>query len=152
MEISKFDGQIYGTIAGRFFKIDRETRAVTVLRADPSRRLAQDSRGNFYFIDGETTDGSNLWRLAFDDGRVPVTGVSLPAGAISLTAGSTQQLSAALQPSFATLKDVTWSTSNAAVADVDAKGLVKAVRSGTATITVTTADGQHQASVTVSVQ
>lgn len=62
MEISRADGQIYGTIAGRYFRIDPASRAVTVLRTEPSRRLAQDLDGNFYFVDGTTTDGENLWR------------------------------------------------------------------------------------------
>ncbi len=63
MQISRADGHIYGTAAGRFFRIDRESRAVTVLRTEPSRYLAQDLDGNFYFVDGTTTDGQNLWRL-----------------------------------------------------------------------------------------
>jgi outer membrane protein assembly factor BamB len=69
MQVSLADGHIYGTIAGRFFRIDRESRAVTVIRQEPSRRLAQDDRGRFYFVDGRTTDGSNLWRMAI--GTVP---------------------------------------------------------------------------------
>lgn len=152
MEISRFDGKIYGSVAGRFFQIDPATLAVTVLRTEPTQRLAQDSRGNFYFADGATTDGSNLWRLAFDDGRVPVTSVSISAGPVTLAPGAKQQLAASVQPTFATVKDVTWATSNAAVAQVAANGLVTAVSPGTATISVLTADGNFLATVTVTVQ
>ena len=66
-------------------------------------------------------------------------------------AGESMQLSATVNPANAMDKTVTWSSSNTAVATVDANGKVTAVGNGTAVITVTTNDGSKTASVTVTV-
>ena len=47
--------------------------------------------------------------------------------------------------------DVIWSSSNTAIATVDASGLVMGVSIGTATITVTTKDEEHSATCEVTV-
>ncbi|WP_316810111.1 Ig domain-containing protein [Pedobacter heparinus] len=65
--------------------------------------------------------------------------------------GRTVQLSAIIAPASATNNNVTWATSNAAVATVNATGLVTGVTAGTAFITVTTADGGKTASCEVTV-
>ena len=52
-----------------------------------------------------------------------------------MTAGTTFQLTPTVGPDDAYDKSVTWSSSNEAVATVDANGLVTAVSSGNATIT-----------------
>ena len=79
-----------------------------------------------------------------------VTGVSLNKPSTSLEAGQTETLTATVTPSDATNQNVTWSTSNSAVATV-ANGVVSAVGQGTATITVTTEDGTKTATCTVTV-
>ncbi len=55
-------------------------------------------------------------------------------------------------PANATNKAVTWSSNNKAIATVNSKGLVTAVKKGTATITVTTKDGNKTATCTVTVK
>ena len=82
---------------------------------------------------------------------VPVESVSLDKTTLGLTEGETAQLTATVLPDNATNKNVTWSTSNASIATVDANGLVTAVSAGTAVITVTTEDGTKTASCTVTV-
>jgi hypothetical protein len=82
---------------------------------------------------------------------VSVTGVSLNATTASLTTGATSQLTATIAPTNATNKAVTWSSSNTAVATVSSSGLVTAVATGTATITVKTTDGNKTASCVVTV-
>ncbi len=82
---------------------------------------------------------------------VAVTGVTLNKTAASLLVGATETLTATVNPTNATNKAVTWSSSNAAVATVSAAGVVTAVSNGTATITVTTADGKKTATCTVTV-
>jgi uncharacterized protein YjdB len=72
---------------------------------------------------------------------VKVSGVSLDRNTLSLSVGSTVQLKATVSPDNATNKKVTWSTSDEKIATVDDQGNVKGVAEGTATITVTTADG-----------
>ncbi len=80
---------------------------------------------------------------------VAVTGVSL-SGAETVVAGQTITLTATVAPNNATNKAVTWTTSNASVATVSG-GVVTGVAEGTATITVTTADGSKTATKTITV-
>lgn len=55
-------------------------------------------------------------------------------------------------PLNATDREVTWASSNPAVATVDSSGMITAVAQGTeVVITATTYDGQHQASTRVQV-
>ena len=90
--------------------------------------------------------------LAVVDQTVRVTGVSLDKTAMRLDVGSTGQLTASVFPENATNKSLSWSSGNTAVASVDGSGKVSAAGAGTAVITVTTADGGHTASCTVTVQ
>ena len=83
---------------------------------------------------------------------VPVTGVKLNTETLELFTGNTATLTATVQPDDATNKDVTWASSNSAVATVDATGNVKAVGAGTANITVTTQDGRFTATCTITVE
>ena len=82
---------------------------------------------------------------------VAVESVSLNKTALSLTVDGSETLSATVSPSGATNKDVTWSSDKPSVATVDSNGKVTAVGEGTATITVTTADGGFTAQCTVTV-
>lgn len=79
---------------------------------------------------------------------VPVTSVILDRTSVTLAEGQTTTLVATVNPSDATDKTVTWSSSDAAVATVD-NGQVTALSNGTATITVTA--GGKTATCTVSV-
>ena len=82
---------------------------------------------------------------------VAVTGVSLNKTSTSLTVGATETLTATVAPANATNQAVTWSSNNTAVASVDQNGKVTGVSAGTATITVTTQDGNKTATCTVTV-
>jgi len=82
---------------------------------------------------------------------VSVTGVSLNKSSLFLLAvGDSETLTATVAPDNATNKAVTWTTSDATKATV-VDGLVTAVAVGTATITVTTADGNKTATCAVTV-
>jgi len=81
---------------------------------------------------------------------VAVSGVSLNKSATSLTVGGQEQLTPTIQPSNAANQNVTWSSSNNAIATVN-NGLVTGVAAGTATITVTTTDGNKTATCAVTV-
>ncbi len=80
-----------------------------------------------------------------------VTSVTLDKTSCDLLVDETVQLLATVNPGIAANKNVTWNSSNSAVAEVDANGLVTAKSAGTATITVTTADGGKTAQCVVSV-
>ena len=81
-----------------------------------------------------------------------VTGVTLNRSNLSLTAGGTAWLRAAVQPDNAANKNVTWRSSDTSVATVDQNGVVTAVAPGTAVITATTQDGNHTAACAVTVR
>ena len=82
---------------------------------------------------------------------VPVSGVKLSPEATTLTVGKTQKLTAAVSPTNAANKAVTWKSSNTAIATVAQDGTVGAVKAGTTTITVTTKDGSKTATCKVTV-
>ncbi len=65
---------------------------------------------------------------------IPVTSVSLGSTSLTLTEGQSWQMSATVSPSNATNKNVTWASSNTAVATVSSKGSITAIAPGSATI------------------
>ena len=81
---------------------------------------------------------------------VNVSGVTLNKTTVSLTKGASDTLIATVNPSNATNKGVSWSSSNSNIVTVN-NGNITAVNGGTATITVKTADGGKSASCTVNV-
>lgn len=81
---------------------------------------------------------------------VAVTGVTLNTNALSLKDGEEATLTASVVPGDADNQGVTWSSSDSQVVTVD-KGVVKALKPGTATITVTTQEGNKTATCTVTV-
>jgi V8-like Glu-specific endopeptidase len=81
----------------------------------------------------------------------PVTSLTLTKTSLTMKAGETQVLTVIIVPEDATNKSLAWSSSNLSVATVDAYGIIKALRSGNATIMVKTLDGSQEASCAVTV-
>ena len=98
-----------------------------------------------------TVDGGTLTGDVTGDVIYKVTGVSLDPNTLTFNVGGEETLTATVAPTNATNKNVTWSSSNSAVATVDQNGNVEAVGAGTANITVTTQDGNKTATCTVTV-
>ena len=100
-----------------------------------------------------TTDGGKTATCAVTvtNPAVPVQSVSLDKTELSLAVGKDGTLTATVLPENADDKTVTWSSSNTAVATVDANGKVTAVAVGEAIITVTTTDGAKTATCKVTV-
>ena len=82
---------------------------------------------------------------------VAVTGVSLNITSKALAVGESFALQAKVTPNNATMKTVSWSSSDETVATVDADGVVTALKIGTCKITVATDDGNKTASCVVTV-
>ena len=81
---------------------------------------------------------------------IGVTGVSLNHNALTLNVGDTNTLTATISPSNATNQSVIWSTNNSSVATVS-NGVVTAVSTGSAIITVATVDGNYTATCSITV-
>ncbi|MEE0950896.1 MAG: Ig domain-containing protein [Paludibacteraceae bacterium] len=96
-------------------------------------------------------DNISITHSAGPAGPVAVTGVTLDKTSLSIEAGQTAQLTATVQPGNADNQAVTWSSSDNNVVSVDATGKITANTKGSATITVTTADGGKTATCTVTV-
>lgn len=83
---------------------------------------------------------------------VAVTSVTLNESALSLKEGRNVTLSATITPDDATNQNVTWKSSDPDIATVDTNGKIRALKLGTATITVITEDGGKTATCTVTVE
>jgi alpha-tubulin suppressor-like RCC1 family protein len=85
------------------------------------------------------------------DNSVKVTSVSLNKTTLTLNVGQTETLTYTIEPSNATNKNVTWTSSAPTVATVSDTGLVIAASAGSATITVATRDGNKTDTCNVTV-
>ncbi|MBR1489821.1 MAG: Ig domain-containing protein [Bacteroidales bacterium] len=86
------------------------------------------------------------------DKTVAVESVSLTPAELTLTAGETTSLTWTVLPSNATNQNVSWQSSDPAVATVDNKGSVQAIAGGSTVITVTTADGNKTSTCNLAVK
>ena len=93
----------------------------------------------------------NPMQVILEAPAISVSGVELDKTALTMEVGETATLSAIVSPENATNKSVTWESSNETVATV-VDGVVTAGAAGTATITVTTADGGKTATCNVTVK
>ncbi|MBY0122300.1 WD40 repeat domain-containing protein [Bacillus sp. S/N-304-OC-R1] len=59
--IEGIDGNIYGTVEGRLFKVDRKTMEIEILMQEGAYELAQDSEGNLYF-----RNQADLWKYEIE--------------------------------------------------------------------------------------
>ena len=156
----------FGGIAG-FYGVEQLSLINTELRATGS------SRGGIYNIASFTIDGCKIVEPAggkFDDTKhavvdaegnvakevkiertVPVTGVTVTPKTVDLTVGKTKQLTISVQPATATNQRYTCQSDNVSVATVTNTGLITAVSVGTATITITTEDGNKTETCKVTV-
>lgn len=73
--------------------------------------------------------------------KIPVSKITIKQTSEKIKVNETMQLSATVEPTNATNKSVTWSSSASTVATVSSNGLVTAKSPGTATITCRAADG-----------
>ena len=97
--------------------------------------------------EGTKQDGSE------NEPPVKVTKITLDKTELSLEAGAKTTLTATVEPADATIKSVSWSSSNPAVADVNpVTGEITAIADGTATVTATSSSNKKvSASCTITV-
>jgi hypothetical protein len=104
---------------------------------------------NSTVVDSQQLLGNKLKIAPF---YVEPTSVTLSTVQANYAVGATIHLTATVAPNEATNKNVTWSSSNTAVATVDSAGNVTTKAVGSAIITVTTELGEQTATVTINVQ
>jgi formylglycine-generating enzyme required for sulfatase activity len=83
---------------------------------------------------------------------VSLTEITVSPSTLEIYTGGTGTLSVAFTPTNATDQNLTWSSSDKTVATVEESGLVTAVAEGSATITATSADGNHTSTCAVTVK
>ena len=106
--------------------------------------IPEQRTGNIY---NKLASWAGNGKLAY--ANVPVTGITLLPASLTFSVGSSQQLASTIAPANASNKNLSWTSNDTAVATVSATGMVTAVSIGTATITVTTADGGKTATTAI---
>ncbi len=101
-----------------------------------------------------TEDGGKTATCAVTvyDTTISVTGVTLDEETLTINKGESATLTATVLPADASNKSVTWISDKPDIATVDDVGKVTALSAGTATITVTTVDGNFTATCLVTVR
>ena len=114
-----------------------------------------ENKAAYGTVTAKTADGGYTASVQVAYANVPVTGVNLSEEAAILKAGKTLQLNATVTPdnkiTGATIKNVSWKSTDPAVAVVDDNGMVYAVDRGDAQIICTTTDGGYTAVCAVTV-
>lgn len=81
--------------------------------------------------------------------QVPVTGLTVSPATLEMLPGGTAGLTATVTPANATDRNVTWTSSDRSVVSVDPDGIVKALKSGLATVSASCAGKSASCSVKV---
>lgn len=102
-----------------------------------------DSAGNVTYATKNFTVKDCSVSIPKPSTEIAVQGVSLTPNNRTLSVGGSFQLTLTINPSNATNKSVTYSSSNSSVATVTSSGYVNAISKGTATIMVTTSNGKR---------
>lgn len=100
---------------------------------------------------GGNTEVVSLFVIPTDEPVIDVTGIEVTPETAEISVGSTTALTAQITPANATERTHIWTSSDNAVASVDADGIVTANSIGTAIITATSVDGGFTDTCTVTV-
>ena len=99
----------------------------------------------------EASPGWNIFKTIIERVYISVSSVSIAPKSATLVVGNSLQLVATVSPFDATDKRLTWASSNETVATVDSLGKLTAISSGSATISVTTNDGNKTSTFNLTV-
>ena len=112
----------------------------------------KDKAAHIYTDDADTTCNVCGYVRTVTPEIVPVSQITLNKAETSISVGNSETLTATVAPENATIKALTWASSDEDVATVAPDGTVTAVKAGAATITATAADGSGKsATCTVTV-
>ena len=124
----------------------------SVATVTPDGIVEAISVGNtFIMASSEDRGVSAKCEITVKEKAISVTGIALNNTSLSLSEGEEFTLVATVTPDSATNKEVTWTSDNEAVATVSADGVVRAIKAGSANVTVTTVDQGKTASCAITV-
>lgn len=133
-------------------KISWSSSKESVATVTPDGIVEAVSAGTAFITASSEDSGVNAkCEITVKEKVISVTGIALNKTSLSLTEGEEFTLEATVTPDNATNKGVTWTSDNEAVATVSAEGVVKAIKAGSANVTVTTVDQRKTASCAVTV-
>jgi uncharacterized protein YjdB len=116
----------------------------SVATVDKNGKVTAKAQGTAT-ITATTTDGTALTASAKITVKPRlVSSVKLNKTSLTLKKGQSATLKATVSPSNAAKKTVKWTTSNKSIATVSAKGVVKGVKAGSATVKATAQDGSKK--------
>ena len=124
----------------------------TTVLSVTERGVVKASKPGHATVTAKTLDGGLTATCEVTVTPNEVTGVTLNLSELTLEIGKKKLLICTVAPENADNRNVTWSSSNEAVATVTANGLVTAQGGGEAQITVTTEDGSFTAVCVVTVR
>ena len=108
----------------------------------------KDTEAHIYDDDADTTcNVCGYVRTVTPPEIVPVSQITLNKAETSISVGNSETLTATVAPENATIKALTWASSDEDVATVAPDGTVTAIKAGAATITATAADGSGKSAV-----
>ena len=107
----------------------------------------KDKAAHVYTDDADTTCNICGYVRTVTPEIVPVSQITLNKEETSISVGNSETLTATVAPENATIKALTWASSDEDVATVAPDGTVTAVKAGAATITATAADGSGKSAV-----
>ena len=102
-----------------------------------------------YDFDSKVTSNLTIKAKWEEVAKAKVSGIVLDQTTLKMLPNDTIKLVATVQPDNAGNKEVTWSTSNPAIATVDTEGNINALKEGTVIITATSQEGGFTAACTV---
>ena len=122
----------------------------SVATVDNNGRVTAKKAGTTTII-VSSDDGNKKATCKVTVKNINVAGISISESNLNLIRGNSHSLTATINPSNATNKNITWTSSDTSIATVNSSGKVTAISEGIATITATTNDGGFTATCTVNV-
>ena len=128
--------------AGKKFVTETEMAALTdaIAAANTAKENAKTSADVTNAVDALNAAVTTFTNAMKTGTYVAATGISLNKEVLELSVGKSETLVVNITPAEATIKTVTWETSDDKVVTVDQNGKVKAVGKGVANVTVTLTD------------
>ncbi|MCR5206299.1 MAG: Ig-like domain-containing protein [Lachnospiraceae bacterium] len=150
----------YDTLVATIAPANATNKAITYSSSDPKIAYIDNSgtvTGKGYGVATITVTTADrcftdTCTVTVTDDEVPVSGVTVSPKTLTLKAGKTGKLTAAVAPTTATNKDVIWESADPKIATVASDGTVKGVVSGNVIITATTEDGGFTDTCNVTVE